>query len=328
MTDFDRYARQIQASPHGVAGQQKIAAARVVIVGMGGLGGTLALQLAGAGVGQLILIDYDQVALNNLHRQWIFNEGDVGASKALVAKEKLTQLNSQITITAHHTRLNTQNAQVLIQAADIVIDAADNFLTSYLLNEACTVSNIALLSASVNQRFGYLGIFGGSAASLRAVFPRVPKNQQSCDTVGVTGPAVGVVASLQAQLALDYLHAGAGDAKVGKLLYVDLTNYSLHQVDFSTAAEPSTAAIGLIAGQEITATDFVIDVRSELETQQQPQPFSVDLHLPLQRMQDDTYDLPTNRRLVCACQSGERALAAAQQLVEAGYENVVVVVPD
>ena len=135
--EFSRYTRHIQLSDFGVNGQRKLKAARVLIVGCGGLGAPVSLYLAGAGVGHITLVDGDNVELSNLQRQVIFSEADIGQSKSFCAQARLQQLNSHITIEAINKSLGTDNAAELIAAADLVIDCTDNFAVRYLINDLC-----------------------------------------------------------------------------------------------------------------------------------------------------------------------------------------------
>jgi molybdopterin/thiamine biosynthesis adenylyltransferase/rhodanese-related sulfurtransferase len=331
MSEFERYSRQTLVKQVGLAGQEKLATAKVLIIGAGGLGCQVAAQLAGAGVGNLFIIDHDTVALSNLHRQILFREADIGKDKATVAKRELQAINSSISISALPARLSVSNVNDLIHGVDLVIDAADNFATSYLLSDACLTQRIALLSASVNRSFGYLGVFCGtaqkSAPSLRALFPKLPNEQLSCDTVGVTGPSVGVIASLQAQEAIKVL---IGDAHqlFGKLLYVDLWNYNFHCIDFNGANEPTTAQIEMVGADKLLASDLVVDVRNPEELAAEPQPFRVDLTIPLSELAARLAEIPESARIVCVCKSGQRALIAAQQLLHSGHLSVAALLPN
>lgn len=320
----ERYARQIQVDEIGTEGQLCLAQACVLIVGVGGLGCTIATQLAGAGVGKIVLLDHDVVNLSNLHRQTLYREADIDRPKATVAAERLRQLNSTIAVEAFTERLSPENASQLCGKASLVIDAADNFAVSYLLSDTCTDLNLPLLSASVNRTFGYLGLFCDGAPSLKAVFPKLPKEQTSCDTVGVTGPSVGIIASIQAQEAIKVLIGKPG--LKGKLLYLDLWNFTQHQIDVSQVKESEKDGMALISAKDINPADFVIDVRTSDEVTASPQAFKVNLHKALDEILLQNIELP-KARLVIACQSGQRAMLAAQTLLANGHNRVAVVLP-
>ena len=331
MSEFDRYSRQLLVGQIGEHGQRQIAKATVLIIGTGGLGCQVAAQLAGAGVGDIRIVDHDVVSLSNLHRQVLFRETDLGQSKARVAAREMCAINTQIKVSAIEARLGIDNVKKLIKPVDLVVDAADNFATSYLLSDACLEQGKPMLSASVNRTFGYLGVFCGSekrnAPSMRAVFPKLPLSQQSCSTVGVTGPSVGIIASLQAQEALKVL-LDDEQQLLGKLLYCDLWNYKQHIIDFSGATEPETSRVELINAAQILQSDTVIDVRSPDEITNSRQTFRVDQQIPLANLVDRITTLPNSPRIVLACQTGQRALMGAQQLLDQGYQNIAVVLPD
>ena len=330
MNDSTRYSRQTQLQQIGTAGQQTFRQSSVLIVGAGGLGCQVAAQLAGAGIGQLRIVDHDMVVLSNLHRQILFREADVGKPKAEAAARELAAINSEIEINAAAARLSPANVANLINGVDAVVDAADNHAASYVLSDACLERSIPLISASVNQTFGYLGVFCGSAdqpaPSYRAVFPRLPVTQQSCDLAGVTGPGVGVIAGLQAQETLKVLLNDPARLSQ-QLLYLDLWNYTQHRVMFSNAEEPEDNAVALITAAEINPHDHVIDVRTADEIREQPQHFPVEFQIPLLSLESGLDRLPAEGRIVCACRSGQRAIVAGQQLLDHGFSRVAAVLP-
>jgi len=330
MTQSERYARQIQVNKIGTDGQRAIDKASAVIVGVGGLGCQVGAQLAGAGVGHLRLIDQDTVSLTNLHRQILFREGDIGDSKACVAARELRALNSQIAITDYSVRADQNNLNELIGEAQVVIDAADNFVTSYLLSDFCVAHRIPLISASVNRTFGYVGVFCGTenkpAPSFRALFPRIPTQQLSCDTAGVTGPSVGIIANLQAQEAIKVILDDNTQLR-GKIMYLDLWSYQQHFVDFSAAVEPTENRVELVSESDVNPDDIVLDVREPQEVDDSPMTFKNMLCIPLSELIHGAGEFPDQNRVVCACLSGQRALIAAQQLLDRGRSNIAALIP-
>ena len=177
----DRYARQLQVAPfirHGQgdqSAQKKLDAAKVLIVGSGGLGSPVSLYLAGAGVGEITLVDADHVSLSNLHRQILFTESDLDQPKSLVGQKRLAALNSEIKVRALCEAVTPSNVDELVANATLVIDAADNFFVSYLLSDTCLAQRIPLVAASVIETSGHIGVFCGTKEkplpSLRALFP-------------------------------------------------------------------------------------------------------------------------------------------------------------
>lgn len=320
-----RYQRQQQVPALGAQSQQKLAAAHVLVVGAGGLGSPVSLYLAGAGVGQITLVDGDIVSQSNLHRQILFQEKDVGASKAQIAKTRLSALNSEITINAINANLNTDNVKHLVQQATVVVDAADNFFASYLLSDVCLDQRVPLVSASALVTQGYVGIFCGTedmpAPSLRAVFPAPPATIANCNTAGVTGPSVGIIGSYQAQETLKVIIEDTSQLR-GKLLNFDLWNYRQSIIDFRTATEPECHA-GILSILALPAEHVLLDVRSTQEYQQDT-PAMPAVNIPLDVLPQHLDQLPKEKTIVCVCYSGQRALHAAQFLLDRGYSNIKV----
>ncbi len=218
-----RYSRQLVLPEVGVAGQQRLLASSVLVVGAGGLGSPAALYLAAAGVGRLGVLDSDTVALSNLHRQILHVTADVGRPKAQSAQERLRALNPETAITAIHERLTAVNARELIQGYDLVLDGSDNFPTRYLVNDTCMLLGKPLVHGGVVQFGGQaLTVLPRRGACFRCVFPEPPKAGAipSCQEAGVVGAAAGVLGSLMAHEALKVL-LGVGEPLIGRLVVFD-----------------------------------------------------------------------------------------------------------
>ncbi|MDX1922152.1 MAG: HesA/MoeB/ThiF family protein [Alphaproteobacteria bacterium] len=213
-----RYLRHIDLPGLGFDGQEKICAGTAAIVGMGGLGASAALYLAGAGVKQLILIDHDKVEESNLQRQVIYTESDIGELKVAASAKRLHALNSNVHIQMHNARLDEANAIKILEAADVVLDCTDNFATRFLLNDVCITLKKPLISASVQGFGGQLATFkshlGNGHACYRCLFPETPPKGMvpSCPEAGVFGPIVGILGVMQAAEALKEL-AGIGSTQ-------------------------------------------------------------------------------------------------------------------
>lgn len=325
-----RYHRQQQVPQMGLESTQRLADAHVLIIGAGGLGSPVSLFLTGAGVGEITLVDHDEVSLSNLHRQILFNEADIGTPKATSAQKHLHARNREITINAIPERLSIRNAAQLVTQATVVVDAADNFLVSYLLSDLCLEKRIPLVSASVLTTHGYLGVFCGTkdkpAPSLRAVFPSPSSEVNNCNTAGVTGPSVGIIASYQAQEVLKVI-MGSDSQLLGKLMNLDLWDYRQYIIDFSKSSEPDIKA-SIIAIEQLTNKTVLLDVRSSQECQDDPVSAN-NAHvfirnIPLHELQERIDELDSQQPIACICKSGQRALNAAQQLIDAGFSNVSV----
>lgn len=324
---MSRYARQQQVPQLGAASEQAFADTKVLLVGVGGLGSPVASLLAGAGVGHLTLVDHDTVALSNLHRQTLFTEDDVGLSKVLAAQQRLQKVNSGISITAIESSLAPDNVESLVADHTIVVDAADSFFVSYLLSDVCMHLGVPLVSASVLQTSGYVGVFCGdaheSAPSMRAIFPCPPITANTCSTAGVTGPSVGVIGAIQAQEVIKVILKDRSRL-LGKVLYLDLWDYQQNIVSFDHAQEPKFYA-GLINESSVNKGDVLLDVRSAQEVLKSPRARPC-VNIPVNEIGARHQELERNQPIVCVCKSGQRALNAAHQLMMHGFEHVKVAI--
>jgi adenylyltransferase/sulfurtransferase len=227
-----RYARQTVLPVIGVEGQRRLLASRVAVIGCGATGTVIANHLARAGVGSLRIIDRDWVEWNNLQRQLLFDESDArdGTPKALAAEQRLRAVNSEIHIEAAVTDVNAANLEELIGDCDLVMDGTDNFETRYAINDACVKLGKPWVYTGAVSTYGMsLLVRPRETACLRCVFPEPPPagDSATCDTAGVLGPAVSVVASLSASEAIKWL-VGAHEALSGALTHVDVWDLSWH----------------------------------------------------------------------------------------------------
>lgn len=221
--DLARYARQILLPEVGGAGQDRLAKARVLIVGAGGLGSPAALYLAGAGVGELTLVDNDPVDVSNLHRQILHGTADLGAPKVRSARRRLSDLNPRVTLKALNKRLVPPNAPGLFRGHDLILDGSDNFDTRYLVNDTAVSLGIPLVWGAVLRWEGQaMTVVPGRSACYRCLFPEPPDPAvaPSCADGGILGPIAGVIGALMAAEALKVL-LGAGVPLTGRLLQYD-----------------------------------------------------------------------------------------------------------
>lgn len=318
----DRYSRQTVLAEVGSAGQARLEAATVLVVGAGGLGCAVLQYLTAAGVGRLILIDHDRVEESNLHRQPLYRVSDIGALKVDAARASLRTLNPAVRIEGRAERLGALNAGPLAASADIVIDAADSLAVTYMLSDACRASARPLVSASIVGLTGYVGVFCGGAPSYRAVFPEMPRNPGSCAQSGVLGTAVGVLGTLQAHLALALLLAWQPPV-LGRLLSLDLRALHLAGFSFLGAPESPGDALRFIAPAEVAAGDLVIDLRTLAETPVSP--FASALRVGVESLEGAELELPRTSRIVLCCRTGVRAWRAARALQRQGHANVALV---
>ncbi|MBB5223368.1 molybdopterin/thiamine biosynthesis adenylyltransferase [Amaricoccus macauensis] len=306
---MSRYARQIVLPEVGDAGQARLAAAHVLVVGAGGLGVPVLQYLAGAGVGAITLVDPDRVERGNLHRQTLFGESRIGLPKAEAAAAVLADLNPEVRVTPLVTSLDPSNAPGLVAAADVVLDCADSFAASYVLSDACLAAAKPFISASALGLGGYVGGFCGGAPSLRAVFPDLPERAATCATAGVLGPVVGLLGMLQAQMALGIL-LGLAPSPLGQVVSYEAAGLRFSGFRFDGAPEPEHA-LRFLAPGAIEAGDFVVDLRGAEEA---PVPAAPQARRAgVEAVTDGPLPLP-GQRAVLACRSGLRAWAAARRL--------------
>lgn len=222
---FERYARHLILDEVGDEGQEKLMAARVLVVGAGGLGSPVLMYLAAAGIGTLGVVDDDAVDLSNLQRQIIHSTANIGTPKVKSAIETLAAINPEIRVTPHHMRLSAANAGQIIAEYDLVCDGSDNFATRYLLNDACYFDKKPLVAASLLRFEGQLSTFkayDGKTPCYRCLFrePPPPDLVPRCEQAGILGSVAGVLGTLQATEAIKEI-LGLGRSMAGRLLIYD-----------------------------------------------------------------------------------------------------------
>ncbi len=209
MTDyFIRYSRQIFMEEIGVEGQRKINAAKVLVIGAGGLGSPVIQYLAAAGVGNLAVVDFDVLEIHNLNRQIIHQEKNVGTPKVTSDSEFVSALNSTINFIPINTKITSENIQQILSPYDIVVDCSNNFATRYLLNDACVILGKTLVYGSILSFEGQLAVFNYKGSkNLRDLFPESPyyENLPDCDSLGVLGLLPGMIGSMMAMQTLQII---------------------------------------------------------------------------------------------------------------------------
>lgn len=316
MTRYDRQTRLPEIGPDG---QDRLRKAHVLVAGAGGLAAPLLPLLAGAGIGRITLFDGDVVEAHNLHRQTLFRMTDIGAPKVSSAARELTALNPECRVVARAEHLTPANARTAIEGVDLVIDAADRFTLTYLLSDLCHAAGLPMISASVLGRRGHVGGFCGAAPSYRAMFPDLPGGAQSCATAGVMGPAVAVMGSLQAQMAMAVL-LGLKPSPLGLMMTVDLADWQVTRFRFDNAPEPTGRHPVLLSRLDLRTDDEVIDLRDIAEAPVMAVPQAIRL-----APEDVAGLIPQGRRTIFACATGLRAWAAARKLTDRGLRAAVLV---
>ena len=313
---MSRYVRQMLLPEIGEAGQARLARAHVAVIGAGGLGCPVLQYLAGAGVGRITLFDPDIVEESNLHRQPIYRMADLGRPKAEAARDYLRAFNPQVETEARVCAVGPGMATKIAAEADLIVDAADSFAVSYILSDACRAAGTALISASVLGQTGYVGGFCGGAPSLRAVFPDLPMSGASCATAGVSGPVVGVIGALQAQIALRVLLPVA-PSPLGKMITADLAVLRFGEFSFLGAPEPERA-FAFIAANMLQATDLIVELRGRDEAPRKVANRAVRL---IEHELKSLAPEPGQRVVLC-CLTGLRAWRAANDLRARGIKNL------
>lgn len=231
-----RYQRQITLSEFGSQAQEKMAKAKVLVIGAGGLGCPALQYLVAAGVGHIGIADFDIIHLSNLHRQILFGQDDIGKKKVLVAKEKLTQLNNLVQIETYDVQWQQVHCLQYFPLYDIIIDATDNFASRYLINDACVLLGKPLVFGAVNKFEGQLAVFNSSkeACNYRDIFPLPPSNNEvaNCATAGVLGVLPGIIGAMQATEAIKLI-TGMGKVLENQLLHYNALNQSNYTVKIS-----------------------------------------------------------------------------------------------
>ena len=340
---YERYHRQIILKDFGETGQQKLLAAKVLVVGAGGLGCPALQYLTAAGVGTIGIVDHDVVSLSNLHRQTLYSVDDIGKFKVQRAATQLRKLNPDINIECHNERLTARNAAGIIGLYDYILDGSDNFPTRYLVNDVCVLLDKVLVYGAINQYEGQVAVFnckafaGETPVNYRDLFPESPAQDEvpNCEEAGVLGVVPGIIGSMMANETIKLI-TGIGEPLRNRLLTFDVRNNRLHEFELTTrsgtramipedlnalqnsdydwsCAPLSKFEIGVDQLEKMLQTEdvTVIDVRENLE---QPRIDQFEhIEIPLSRLQDAAGELKTNT-IVLFCQSGKRSRQGAQLL--------------
>ncbi|MFV0427148.1 MAG: ThiF family adenylyltransferase [Beutenbergiaceae bacterium] len=341
------FSRHLLLSQLGEIAQRRLLAARVAVVGAGGLGSPALLYLAAAGVGVLGIIDDDEVEASNLHRQIIHGSADVGRSKIDSASERLRALTPNLVISTHHQRLDSGNAADILSGYDLVLDGTDNFATRYAVSDACASLGIPLVWGSVLGFDAQMSVFwpGGGGPTLRDLFPVPPAagTVPSCAEAGVLGSVTGQVGSVMATEAIKLI-TGVGEPLIGRVLTLNALDQRWREVPLrpapsaSTAVRPSGSAVGespaasscaagncdsisVLALRELQAQQPVVlvDVRNPDEVAAGKIPGALTIPVPLLLTEGGRARLPRERQLVAYCQVGPRAQQAVMALADAGF---------
>jgi molybdopterin-synthase adenylyltransferase len=229
-----RYSRQIMLPDIDIEGQEKLLSARVLVIGLGGLGSPVAMYLAAAGVGNLVLADFDTVDVTNLQRQIVHTHARVGANKAVSAAQALQELNPQASIDSVEEMLDTENLIAQVKKADVVVDCTDNFATRFAINAACVAAKVPLVSGAAIRLEGQVAVFDSrdeSSPCYRCLYEE-DSDDVTCAANGVLAPLVGIIGSIQA-LETIKLICGFGSNLSGRLLLLDARHMQWREMKLS-----------------------------------------------------------------------------------------------
>lgn len=332
----NRYIRQMILPGFGQAAQEKLRAAKVLIVGMGGLGCPALPYLAGAGVGSIGIMDGDTVSMSNLHRQVLFTEADIGSNKATVAAAKLQLQDPEINVAVYPFPITNQNALDIIAQYDLVIDGTDNFAAKYLINDACVLLEKPFIYGAVSRFQGQVSVFNmpvaeGRPLNYRDLFPVSPGpgEIQSCEETGVIGVLPGIIGTMQAAEAVKLI-TGLGELLYGRLLNYDVLQARSYEILLShhpntiiidqdsfmqmnyayDCEEEDVPEINVVEFNRLVQQPnvFVLDVRERHEYP--PIDFS-DAQIPMSELQTSLATLP-EKEICVICHQGIRSVYAAQ----------------
>ena len=347
--ELARYNRHIIIPDFGIEAQKKLKAAKVLVIGSGGLGSPLLLYLAAAGIGTLGIVDLDVVDDSNLQRQVLFGVQDIGIPKVEAAKIRLKQLNPHIKIKTYNTQFTSKNALEIIRDYDVVADGTDNFPTRYLVNDASVLAGIPNVYASIFQFEGQVSVFnytdknGTKGPNYRDLYPTPPEPGliPNCAEGGVLGVLPGIIGSLQANEVIKVI-TGVGEPLSGRFFVFDALTFETRTLKITKRAN-STEIKELIDYEQFcgisaiekpvkeistlelenwisNGEDFqIIDVRETSEYEQ----INIGAHLiPLGEVIARNHEIEREKKVVIHCRSGARSAKAIRQLEEIGFDNL------
>ncbi|HUP23318.1 MAG TPA: molybdopterin-synthase adenylyltransferase MoeB [Thermoanaerobaculia bacterium] len=351
--EIRRYSRHLILPEVGTVGQRKLKAAKVLLVGTGGLGSPSGMYLAAAGVGTIGVVDFDVVDASNLHRQLLYGMRDIGRPKLEAAAARLHDINPNVRVVPHAVRLDSSNALDVLRDYDIVVDGTDNFPTRYLVNDACVLLGKPNVYGSIFRFEGQVSVFwGAKGPCYRCLFaePPPPGLVPSCAEGGVLGVLPGIIGCLQANEAIKLI-VGAGDPMIGRLLLFDALRLSFRELKLRKNPEcpicsehPTQTELvdyyefcGVPTPEEAEQGDAEIDVTVQqlagwlrrgdavtvvdVRTDQEREIATIDgaLHIPVQEIERRLGELDQAHRVVLFCHHGPRSTRATHLLRGAGF---------
>lgn len=334
-----RYSRQILLPEVGLSGQEKLKAAKILVIGAGGLGCPVLLYLAAAGAGTLGIVDNDAVDVTNLHRQILYSNGDVGKNKSITAAHKLAAINPFVEIHSYPVRLAEENAVEIVSGYDLVIDASDNFPTRYLVNDVCVTLDKPFVFGSILRFEGQVSVFNyQNGPTYRCLFPDAEEGD-NCEEAGVIGILPGIIGTYMTNEAIKII-CGIGDILSGKLMVINALNGSVQLFEFARSAaageiKPFESRTDTVNKPEPAISELTYE---EFESMQQEDPERIHLvdvreynefeadnfggvNIPLSEIPESIASFPQDKKIVFYCQSGKRSSQAARLLLQSGFKG-------
>jgi molybdopterin/thiamine biosynthesis adenylyltransferase/rhodanese-related sulfurtransferase len=358
LDEVRRYSRHLIMPEVAMEGQTRLKAAKVLCIGAGGLGSPVIMYLAAAGVGTIGIVEFDVVDETNLQRQIIHGQSDVGRSKAQSAKETVAEINPNVEVVLHETRLDSSNALDIIRGYDLIVDGTDNFPTRYLVNDACVLLGKPYVWGSIFRFEGQVSVFWAERGPCyRCLYPEPPPPGMvpSCAEGGVLGVLCATIGSIQATEAVKLI-MGAGDPLIGRLKIYDALDMDLKTIrvrkdkdcpicgsnptvtelidyvefcglvrgeddDSLQRRVPSVAPEELARAMKEEAKPVLVDVREPFEVEISDLPWDSTL-IPMNEVAAKLHQLSTADDIVLYCRSGARSAQAVKFLQSIGYEKV------
>jgi len=334
-----RYSKQTILPEIGIQGQEQLAAAKVLVIGAGGLGCPILQYLTAAGIGTIGIMDGDSVDISNLQRQVLYTEQEIGQSKVLVAEKKLKALNPNVTINTYPVFINSGNALAIISEYDIVVDGSDNFATRYLVNDACVMLDKPLVSGAIYKFEGQVTVLNyQNGPTYRCLFQEPPQEGESpnCADIGVIATLPGIIGTIQANEVIKMI-TGIGDVLSGKFLVIDTLSMNSRIFHFKlNEANKHIQSLQDIP-QLCETTSFTIDhddmlrmmaeqTNIQLVDVREPDEHEIGnfggMNIPLSHFHTARGMLDAANPVIVYCASGARSKHAAKLLLEKGFKYV------
>ncbi|MDR6760074.1 adenylyltransferase/sulfurtransferase [Flavobacterium sp. 2755] len=337
MSASNRYNRQMILPEIGEDGQYKLSKAKVLVIGAGGLGAAILPYLAAAGVGEIGIVDDDDIEISNLHRQVIYKSSAVGKSKVEEAKLMISELNPLVKVNAFAEKLSGKNAISLFERYDIIVDATDNISIKYLINDACLLTNKPMVYGSIFRFQGQVSVFNyQNGPTYRCLYPDENNNALNCEDAGVIGISVGIIGMFQANEVLKMI-LGIGEVLSGKILVYNILNNEQQKYDFDKSDFKSISSRESFEEKyyksEVEEVNFesildeinndevlFLDVRNEEELPKIN--LKNQIQIPLPHLENEIEKLDKNQTIYIFCQSGIRSKVAAELLQKHQFRNI------